>query len=84
MEEIRNCIRPVLVNANNTSHFRNSEGQQNKSRQRDFPFPQPHIRILYWLCGEGGSLAQVTVHRQNLEENEIKAYEKNTKSTIST
>ena len=51
---MRNCIHPVLVNANNTSHFRNPEGQQNKSRQRDFPVPQPHIRILYWLCGEGG------------------------------
>jgi len=34
--------------------------------------------------GEGGSLAQVTVHRQILKENEIEVYEKNTKSTIST
>jgi hypothetical protein len=31
---------------------------------------------------QGGSLAQVTVHRQILKENEIEMYEKNTKSTI--
>lgn len=63
--------------------FAISKDNKTNPDKRDFPVPQPHIRILYWLCGEGGSLAQVTVHRQILKENEIEVYEKNNKSSLS-
>jgi len=86
---MRNCIHSVLVNANNQSHLRNPKDNKTNLDKGTSPY---YNRTSECSTGcaeraelrEGGSLAQVTVHRQILKENEIEVYEKNTKSNIGT